>query len=151
MSFIEIKYHSQAKNIKIDLPFSKSILNRIQIMNFLSAENKKLDLSSAPDDSSLLEFLLNKIRDNRSKDLVEINAHDAGTVMRFLVSLLSIVPGKWKLTGSDRMQERPIAPLVKALRSMGAEIREYDHTSKSYPSYWTELEKAGFSIHKKHF
>ncbi len=122
MSVIEIKYHRQAKDVEVNLPYSKSILNRIQIINFLSTESNKLDLSAAPDDSGLLQLLLNEIKNNKKKDLVELNANDAGTVMRFLVSLLAIVPGKWKLTGSNRMQERPIGPLVDALRSIGAEI-----------------------------
>ncbi|MFZ7146396.1 MAG: 3-phosphoshikimate 1-carboxyvinyltransferase, partial [Bacteroidota bacterium] len=46
----------------------------------------------------------------------------AGTAFRFLVSYLSIQPGTFVLTGSDRMKQRPVGPLVDALRSLGAEI-----------------------------
>ncbi len=46
----------------------------------------------------------------------------AGTAMRFLTALFSIRPGEVVLTGSARMKERPIGPLVEALRELGGEI-----------------------------
>ena len=42
--------------------------------------------------------------------------------MRFLTAYLSIIPGHWVLTGSDRMRERPIGVFVEALEALGAEI-----------------------------
>jgi 3-phosphoshikimate 1-carboxyvinyltransferase len=42
--------------------------------------------------------------------------------MRFLASYLTLTPGKWILTGSDRMKQRPIGILVDALKGLGAEI-----------------------------
>lgn len=47
----------------------------------------------------------------------------AGTLYRFLTASLTVVPGTWTLDGSPRLRERPIAPLVDALRALGAEIR----------------------------
>jgi 3-phosphoshikimate 1-carboxyvinyltransferase len=46
----------------------------------------------------------------------------AGTAMRFLTAYLSKIVGEWHLTGSERMQQRPISILVDALRNMGAQI-----------------------------
>lgn len=50
------------------------------------------------------------------------DAGDAGTTFRFLTAYLALQPGVQRLTGSPRMCERPIGPLVKALRTLGADI-----------------------------
>ena len=42
--------------------------------------------------------------------------------MRFLTAYLSTKEGEWTLTGSERMKDRPIGDLVKALKSLGADI-----------------------------
>jgi len=52
----------------------------------------------------------------------EKNVGHAGTTMRFLTAYFAITPGKVLLTGSERMKERPIGPLVEALRKLGADI-----------------------------
>lgn len=53
----------------------------------------------------------------------EINVGPAGTTMRFLTALCAGIPGAdITLAGSERMHARPIAELVTALRSLGAEI-----------------------------
>ena len=46
----------------------------------------------------------------------------AGTAMRFLTAYFSQLPGAWELTGSERMQQRPIGILVDALNQLGAHI-----------------------------
>ena len=53
----------------------------------------------------------------------QFDAGDAGTVFRFLVARLAIQAGKHILTGSIRMQERPIGPLVDAIRQLGIEVQ----------------------------
>ena len=55
----------------------------------------------------------------------------AGTAMRFLTAYLSVTPGERVITGTARMQQRPIQILVNALRELGAEI-EYVH-KEGYP------------------
>jgi len=52
-----------------------------------------------------------------------VDVHHAGTAMRFLTAYFSHLEGhEVVLTGSTRMQERPIKILVDALRSIGAYI-----------------------------
>ena len=46
----------------------------------------------------------------------------AGTAMRFLTAYLAVTPGNRIITGTERMQQRPIQLLVNALRHLGAEI-----------------------------
>ena len=52
-----------------------------------------------------------------------IDCHSSGTSMRMLVSLALLADVPVCLTGSNRMQQRPIAPLVDALNSIGGKIR----------------------------
>ena len=42
--------------------------------------------------------------------------------MRFLTAFLAKIVGEWEVTGSERMQQRPIAILVDALNQLGAKI-----------------------------
>jgi 3-phosphoshikimate 1-carboxyvinyltransferase len=55
-------------------------------------------------------------------DPVVIDVGDAGTPARFLAALLSAIPGRFVLDGSPRMRERPMGPLLAALRHVGARI-----------------------------
>jgi 3-phosphoshikimate 1-carboxyvinyltransferase len=52
----------------------------------------------------------------------EIFCGNAGTMLRFLVATLTAVPGTWRLDGVPRLRERPVRPLVDALRRLGARI-----------------------------
>ncbi len=53
---------------------------------------------------------------------LELNVGDAGTPARFLAALLPALAGRFVLDGSPRMRERPMGPLLSALRSLGARI-----------------------------
>ncbi len=56
------------------------------------------------------------------KEEVILDAAASGTAARFLVGVAAAVPGRWLVTGSPRLLERPIEELVAALRSAGAEL-----------------------------
>jgi 3-phosphoshikimate 1-carboxyvinyltransferase len=57
----------------------------------------------------------------------EIVCGNAGTMYRFLVATLAALPGDWRLDGVPRLRERPVGPLVTALRRLGAEIDSERH------------------------
>jgi 3-phosphoshikimate 1-carboxyvinyltransferase len=48
---------------------------------------------------------------------------NAGTALRFLVSLAALTPGTWTLTGDAHMRTRPIEPLAAAWRALGVDVR----------------------------
>lgn len=52
----------------------------------------------------------------------EIFCGNGGTMFRFLTAALTTVPGTWRLDGVPRLGERPVGPLVTALRQLGAAI-----------------------------
>jgi 3-phosphoshikimate 1-carboxyvinyltransferase len=100
---------------KIAVTGSKSESNRLLILQALYP-HLEIDNLSNSDDTRALQKALN------SKDEV-IDIHHAGTAMRFLTAYFVSKEGRETvLTGSPRMQERPIAILVDALRDLGADI-----------------------------
>jgi 3-phosphoshikimate 1-carboxyvinyltransferase len=52
-----------------------------------------------------------------------VDCGNAGTLLRFLVALFATQPGRWTLDGTPRMRQRPVGPLVAALRELGVEVR----------------------------
>ena len=113
---------SSTKNIvnsTIKLTGSKSINNRLLILNEILELDLIFQNNSTSEDSLLLKNALSQIKNKKS---ATINIHHAGTDMRFLTAYLSTKEGEWTLTGSERMKDRPIGDLVKALKSLGADI-----------------------------
>ena len=103
---------------------SKSETNRLLILMGLYP-SLTINNASQSDDSKVLTAAL------RTKDSL-IDVHHAGTAMRFLTSYLAVQQGQnFILTGSERMQQRPIGVLVDALRDLGASI-EYV-ANEGYP------------------
>ncbi len=132
MKTITIKKTNRNLIGSIRLPSSKSISNRLLIIQTLTTASLDIEHLSDSDDTILLQNLLQKIREHRGwASMSELDTANAGTVMRFLTAYLSMVPGKWILTGSERMKQRPIGILVDGLKSIGARI---DYLSKlGYP------------------
>lgn len=52
----------------------------------------------------------------------EIHCGASGTLFRFVVAALATRPGRWRVDGIPRLRERTVAPLVAALRQLGARI-----------------------------
>lgn len=99
----------------VRLPASKSISNRVLILNALSYSPYDIQNLSDSDDTQLM------LRALQSNDH-DFDIGAAGTAMRFMTAFLSKIVGEWTLTGTERMKNRPIQLLVDALRSLGAKI-----------------------------
>lgn len=114
-----MKYQVSAniKNIaaSINLPASKSISNRALIINALSYSPYPILNLSDSDDTKVLEAAL-------FSNSAKFDIGHAGTAMRFLTAFLAKIAGVWEITGSERMQQRPITILVDALNQLGAKI-----------------------------
>lgn len=94
---------------------SKSETNRSLLLQALFP-NIKIENLSNSDDGEVMQKGL-------AKSEGEVDIHHAGTAMRFLTGYFASQPDKKiVLTGSQRMQERPVKVLVEALRSLGADI-----------------------------
>lgn len=99
----------------VQLPASKSISNRALIIHALAGGRTVPQHLSDCDDTEVVIAALRSM-----PEVIDIKA--AGTAMRFMTAYLSVTPGEHVLTGTDRMKHRPIAILVDALRSLGADI-----------------------------
>ena len=142
-------------NSEIILPLSKSESNRaLMIMHYFRVQEFKTqrskDNGTCVDDSAtlrlcdfesyisnsddtillrkLLSFVFSHFADN---EVVELNCANAGTVLRFLMTAVGMIKGSFVLTGCERMKQRPIKPLVDALRTLGASIEYLEN--ESYP------------------
>src|SRR5882757_8550261 len=101
-------------NIKvtIQLPTSKSISNRLLIINKLSGNPIPIEnLSSSTDTQNLKRIL--------EEDGGTADVQDAGTSMRFLTAYYCATNQTKIITGTERMCERPLGELLKALRYLG--------------------------------
>jgi 3-phosphoshikimate 1-carboxyvinyltransferase len=104
----------------VRLPLSKSECNRLQIIRALTGTAEPLHGMSTAQDSQVLDQLLAKAHNQSPDNIFDCGA--AGTTIRFLAAYFSTLPGTRTLTGSARLQKRPIGVLVEALRSLGAQI-----------------------------
>ncbi|MDR2791904.1 MAG: 3-phosphoshikimate 1-carboxyvinyltransferase [Tannerellaceae bacterium] len=113
MNYIITKPSSPLR-ASITLPASKSISNRLLILNALSRNSRPVENLSDCDDTRVLQTALEGGN--------TFDVHAAGTAMRFLTAFCALTPGEWFLTGSERMKQRPIRILVEALRKLGGNI-----------------------------
>ncbi len=108
----------------ITLPLSKSIVNRLLVINRLSGGTTINGLIPDSTDTVVMQRLLQEIAAHSANQgkLIEVNVGNAGTVMRFLTAILAVTPGNWVITGTERMQNRPVKPLTDALQCLGANL-----------------------------
>lgn len=112
---ITLNFKKAVLNGEVRLPASKSISNRVLIINALADSPLPVEnLADCDDTNSMLRVL------NANGNRFDIG--HAGTAMRFLTAFLSRIVGCWEITGSERMQQRPISVLVDALNRLGARI-----------------------------
>lgn len=121
-------------------PGSKSLTNRALITAALAAGSSRLTgvLDSA--DTRVMVESLRRLGLRIEQDLAGETVHiegcagripaaqadlwleNSGTSIRFLTALCSLGHGAYRLDGNARMRERPILPLVAALREWGCDI-----------------------------
>lgn len=121
MNKIILRKTQQIKECSIELPTSKSLANRVLIINALCSRPITIKKWIPCNDIIVLQNAL------QTKD-TQISIEDAGTAARFMCAYLALQPNEYVLTGTERMKQRPIQPLVDALLSMGAQISYIDNS-----------------------
>jgi 3-phosphoshikimate 1-carboxyvinyltransferase len=124
MRYVRITKAPDVFEGEVILPASKSISNRLLIIRALSGSDFMISNLSNADDTILMYRALNSAED-------EVYIRNAGTAMRFLTAYFACSNKDVVLQGDERMSQRPIAPLVDALRQAGAEI--YYLGQEGYP------------------
>jgi 3-phosphoshikimate 1-carboxyvinyltransferase len=123
----------------VALPGSKSISNRVLLLAALSSGQTVVrDLLDSDDTRVMLDALARLgcgiTRDGQSVTITGLDGRlgtgaaelflgNAGTAIRPLTAVLALLGGDFRLTGVQRMYERPIGDLVDALAQLGCSIR----------------------------
>tara|TARA_X000000950_G_scaffold161103_1_gene197063 strand:+ start:1033 stop:2247 length:1215 start_codon:yes stop_codon:yes gene_type:complete len=115
---IEIANKNKAIYGTVALESSKSISNRLLIIKQLSKSKIEIQNLSTSNDTKILSKILNEYQTKKN-----IYCQNAGTALRFVVAFLAAKEGIWKVSGSKRMHERPIKPLIDCLAELGTEIK----------------------------
>ena len=103
----------------IQLPASKSESNRaLMIAAYGGFVPDFQNLSDSLDTLVLAEAIRRAQRGDTTIDIA-----GCGTAARFMTTFLACLEGEWRLTGTERMKQRPIKPLVEALEKLGADIQ----------------------------
>ncbi len=106
--------------MQIELPISKSIANRLLILQAIHGDGLLTVSATLPEDVQILHRALCLIA---SSPHCLIDVGNCGTAMRFLTAYAAQLENKVTvLDGVERMHHRPIGQLVDALREIGADI-----------------------------
>lgn len=112
---VHLQKSSVVSGQTIVLSGSKSESNRLLLLQKLFPQLVVENIADSDDVVAMQEGLSTKT------DVVHV--HHAGTAMRFLTAYFALCQNQTVvLEGSERMHNRPIAPLVDALGALGAQI-----------------------------
>ncbi|MBD5235627.1 MAG: 3-phosphoshikimate 1-carboxyvinyltransferase [Barnesiella sp.] len=109
----------------VNLPLSKSISNRMLVINALTPDAPSELTIADCDDTRLLAQALRQAAEANGE--ITVNTGAAGTATRFITAYLSSRPGiSAVVDGSERMRQRPMGILIDSLRALGADIECLD-------------------------
>ena len=106
--------------MQIELPISKSIANRLLILQAIHGDGLMTVSCDMPEDVRIMSEAIGLLGERRE---ARIDLGNCGTAMRFLTAYCAQLEGQTIiLDGVERMRHRPIGQLVDALREIGADI-----------------------------
>ena len=136
-----IPFRHPLREVGVRVPASKSITNRELVLSAIAAGRSRLELGPLdPGDDvramrqalaalgyrvewdQTFQVTVQGADDRIPHATAPVNAAEAGTVGRFALALAALGDGETRFDGSDRLRERPLAPLLAALRALGATI-----------------------------
>lgn len=122
----------ESHSVSIQLPGSKSESNRLLVLAALSGFKGEIKGLSDARDTRILKEQLNKVLAG-NQELVVLDCMDGGAPLRFLMTVASLIPGKYLLTGTPRLMARPQNDLVACLKKMGVPIVALSETPGQGP------------------
>jgi 3-phosphoshikimate 1-carboxyvinyltransferase len=143
----------------IDAPPSKSLTQRAMVVAALAGDGSRVCRPLDADDPRLLFEALRMAGFPLvwEEDITAAGARtpveggraflgNNGTGARFLLAQLAALPGRWTIDGSQRLRTRPLAPLVEALRGLGADISRASSSDAELPLEVRGRELAGGEV-----
>jgi 3-phosphoshikimate 1-carboxyvinyltransferase len=143
---MEIRPVTRPIDAVVKVPGSKSITNRALLVAALAEGESELIGALHSDDTTYMAAALNTLGISVEIDVPGERFHvrggkgtfpaaeadlfvgNAGTAMRFLTAALPLGRGTYRIDGVPRMRKRPIAPLLDALNTLGADARSENGT-----------------------
>ena len=107
---------NKLSGMEVLLPSSKSISNRLLVIQSLAVLQNEIENLSKSNDTLLLKKVL------MNENSVYFNFEDAGTPYRFFTSVAALKYPSFVLDAHEGLKKRPIKGLVDALKQLGAEI-----------------------------
>jgi len=136
-----VPFRHPIRDVTVRVPASKSVTNRELVLSAVAGGRSRLELGPLDpgDDVRAMRQALASLGYRVEWDqtfqvtvhgadgglphaTAPVNAAEAGTVGRFALALAACADGETRFDGSDRLRERPLAPLIAALRKLGAAI-----------------------------
>jgi 3-phosphoshikimate 1-carboxyvinyltransferase len=135
-----VPFRHPLRDVRVRVPASKSIANRELVLSAIADGRSRLDLGRLDpgDDVKAMRQALASLGHRVEWDetcqvtvhgaetiphaVGPVEAAEAGTVARFALALAALADGETRFDGSERLRERPLAPLVQALRQLGATV-----------------------------
>jgi 3-phosphoshikimate 1-carboxyvinyltransferase len=136
---VEVRPVGQPIDGEVAVPGSKSMTNRALVIAALAEGETSIENALTSDDTDRMTAALIRLGLEVSSDpaaatmrvvgrggvipaaRAELNVGASGTCARFLTALAALGGGQYTLDGVPRMRERPIEPLLDALRQLGAD------------------------------
>lgn len=122
-------------NAVVEIPGSKSLTNRMLVLGALAQGPSRLRRPLRSRDTLLMAQSLRRlgteilddgedwvVTPSRLRGGVDVDTGLAGTIMRFLPSVAALADGDVRIDGDPRARERPMAPVLGALRTLGVEV-----------------------------
>lgn len=122
MNLIRVVAPQQLSQSTIQLPPSKSACNRALVISALCGFDYQEYLPPYDNLCDDIQAMMDAL--SAEGDVLDVKA--AGTAMRFSTAYFSVTSKTITITGSARLKQRPVAPLVDVLRSLGAKIEYMD-------------------------
>src|SRR5437868_8613790 len=135
-----VPFRHPLREVRVRVPASKSIANRELVLSAIAEGRSRLDLGRLDpgDDVRAMRQALASLGYRLEWDQTfavtihgaetiphatgTVHAAESGTVARFTLALAALADGETTFDASERMRDRPIAPLVNALRELGATV-----------------------------
>jgi 3-phosphoshikimate 1-carboxyvinyltransferase len=137
---IEIVPLTRPLDATVSVPGSKSITNRAMLLAAIAQGRSVIDGALLSDDTRYMTAALRALGFTVETDELnyritiggrggtipnhgaDVFVGGAGTVMRFMVPLLTLGQGRFRIDGNQRMRQRPIGPLLDSMQRLGASI-----------------------------
>ncbi len=131
-------------DVAVRVPGSKSITNRALVAAALAHGESRLEGVLLADDTEAMLVALERLgfalEVDRGRETVVVHgsggvipvadatldARQSGTTARFLLPMLALGRGRYRLDADPQMRARPMGPSIEALRSLGVRIAEDD-------------------------